>query len=283
MKQILVISGKGGTGKTSIVGGLASLAENAVLADCDVDAPDLHIILQPRMREQLPFYALKTAVKDDSKCTLCGRCLETCRFNAIGENLQIQEYKCEGCGACAFVCPEDAIEMVQKEAGRIYLSETRFGTLVHANLNIGEEASGKLVTDVKKKALEVAEKEGRDLLLVDGSPGIGCPVIASLAGVDLALIVTEPTVSGLHDLDRIIKVTEHFEISAAACINKCDINEKKTKDIEEYCRSKGIEVVGKIPYDSSVTQAMIALKTVVEYDSPIKEEIMRMWSKMVGK
>lgn len=284
MKQLLVISGKGGTGKTTLVAGFASLAENAVIADCDVDAPDLHIILQPEIQKEIPFYALKVPVKDESKCIECGKCIEACRFNAIDENFNIIDFKCEGCGACAFICPEDAIEMIDREAGKIYISRTRFGPFVHAQLKIGEEASGKLVIEVKRKARELAEKENKELILIDGSPGIGCPVIASLSGVDLALIVTEPTVSGIHDLKRILGVTRHFGIKTSVCINKFDINEEKTNEIENFCNENGIYLLGKIPYDSSVTKAMIELKTVIEFSSSqTSEEVKKIWSKIIKR
>ncbi|MBU4406421.1 MAG: 4Fe-4S binding protein, partial [Candidatus Altiarchaeota archaeon] len=252
---------------TTIAAAFASLAKNAVFADCDVDAPDLHIILQPKILKEEPFFALRTPRKDESKCIRCGKCREACRFDAIDENFNPIPVRCEGCAACAFVCPEKAIEMVDREAGKLYLSETRFGPFVHAQLNIGEEASGKLVTEVKKRAKQLAEKEGKELILIDGSPGIGCPVIASLAGVDLALIVTEPTVSGIHDLGRILEVTKHFKVKAAVCINKFDINEKKTADVERFCMENKIPVVGRIPYNSDVTKAMLELETVIEFSS----------------
>ncbi len=281
MKQVLIISGKGGTGKTTIAAGFASLAENVVLADCDVDAPDLHIILKPEIKEETPFYALSVAVKDDEKCIKCGKCREVCRFNAIDEYFNIAEYACEGCAACVFICPADAIDMRKNAAGKIYVSETRFGPFIHAKLDIGQEASGKLVIEVKKKAGKKAEKENKKLVLLDGSPGIGCPVIASLAGVDLAVIVTEPTVSGLHDLERIANVTKHFNIPAVVCINKYDINKKKTREIEEFCNRKKIPVLGKIHYNQDVTEAMIALESVIEYGSATSEEIKKMWSKIL--
>jgi len=282
MKEILVISGKGGTGKTTIVAAFSSLAENAMLADCDVDAPDLHIILQPKILQEDPFFALRIPKKDESLCKRCGKCREVCRFDAIDENLNLIDMKCEGCAACAFICPEKAIEMVDREVGKLYISETRFGPFVHAKLNIGEEASGKLVAEVKRKVKELAEKEGKELILVDGSPGIGCPVIASLAGVDLALIVTEPTVSGIHDLERIFQVTKHFGVKVAVCINKFDINEKKTEEIEEFCRENGIPTIGRIPYNSDVTKAMIKLKTVIEF-SPnlVSEEVKSIWEELM--
>jgi len=282
MKQILVISGKGGTGKTTIAAAFASLAKNAVLADCDVDAPDLHIILRPKVLNEEPFFALRIPRRDESKCIECGKCKEACRFDAIDESFNPIPVRCEGCAACAFVCPEKAIEMVDREAGKLYISKTRFGPFVHAKLNIGEEASGKLVTEVKKRAKQLAEKEGKELILTDGSPGIGCPVIASLAGVDLALIVTEPTVSGIHDLGRILEVTKHFKVKAAVCINKFDINEKKTADVERFCMENKIPVVGRIPYDLNVSKAMIKLETVIEFPSgEVTKAVEEIWKKLM--
>ena len=281
MKQILVISGKGGTGKTTLTAGFSSISKNAVIADCDVDAPDLHILLKPKILKKIPFYALKIPVKDWSKCIKCGRCRDVCRFGAIDKNLNILEFKCEGCSACAFICPQGAIEMIDRRAGEIYISDTRFGPFIHAKLNIGEEASGKLVTEVKKIARQIAESENRDMILIDGSPGIGCPVIASLSGVDIALVVTEPTLSGIHDLNRIVEVARHFGINTAICINKFDINEENTRRIEKFCSKNEIPILGRIPYDENVVRAMIKLKSIVEFpSSKVGEEIKRIWMKL---
>ena len=273
MNQITVISGKGGTGKTSLVGGFAALAENAVISDCDVDAPDLHLLLKPRIEETRPFFGLDMPAIDYGRCTRCGKCRESCRFDAIDESIEIDLLQCEGCGVCAYVCPASAIELQRKEAGTVYISETRFGPMVHAQLTIGEEASGKLVTMVRNTAKEIAEKTGRNCILIDGSPGIGCPVIASLTGTDLAVIVTEPTLSGFHDLERVYSVVDHFGIKAVVCINKYEVNEENTAAIEKFCTDRGVEVVGKIPYDLAFTRAMMEEKTIVEYDasSVVKE------------
>jgi len=269
MRQITVISGKGGTGKTTLVGSFAALAENKVIADCDVDAPDLHLLLHPEIIKREEFKGLKVAVMDKTLCTECGTCEETCRFNAIASTevsgYAVNPARCEGCGACVFTCPQDAITLKERVSGYAFISKTNYGTMVHAQLNIAEEASGKLVTVVRNNAQQVAEKESCELILIDGAPGIGCPVIASLTGVDLALIVTEPTMSGLHDLERIMDVTRHFGIGSVVCINKYDINEENSRRITEFCRQRGVEVVGKIPYDSVVTEAMVAGKPVVEF------------------
>ncbi len=277
MKQLTVISGKGGTGKTSIVGAFASLAENMVLADCDVDAADLHLLLNPKVQVREEFKALEIAKINEEKCSECGRCMEKCRFNAI-RDYTIDSLSCEGCGVCEFVCPENAISMNQKVAGESYISKTRYGPLCHARLYPGEEASGKLVTVVRNNAKKIAEEEKLDLIIIDGSPGIGCPVIASIGGVDLVLVVTEPTMSGLHDLDRILAVTKHFKLPATVCINKYDINLDKAKEIEEYSNDQGVTVIGKIPYDISFTKAMIERKPIIQYiKEGVSETIKDVW------
>jgi len=277
VKQLTVISGKGGTGKTSIVGAFASLAENMVLADCDVDAADLHLLLNPKVQVREEFKALEIAKINEEKCSECGRCMEKCRFNAI-RDYTIDSLSCEGCGVCEFVCPENAISMNQKVAGESYISKTRYGPLCHARLYPGEEASGKLVTVVRNNAKKIAEEEKLDLIIIDGSPGIGCPVIASIGGVDLVLVVTEPTMSGLHDLDRILAVTKHFKLPATVCINKYDINLDKAKEIEEYSNDQGVTVIGKIPYDISFTKAMIERKPIIQYiKEGVSETIKDVW------
>ncbi len=279
LKQITVISGKGGTGKTTLVGSFAALAENKVIADCDVDAPDLHLLLHPEIIEREEFKGLKVAVMDKTLCTECGICEETCRFNAIAlteeSGYAVNPARCEGCGACVFVCPQEALTLKERVSGYTFVSKTNYGPMAHAELNIAEETSGKLVTVVRNHAQQVAEKEQRELILIDGAPGIGCPVIASLTGVDLALVVTEPTMSGLHDLERILDVTRHFGIGSIVCINKYDINEENSKRITEFCRQRGIEVVGNIPYDSVVTEAMVAGKPVVEFSGGVVSEAIK--------
>ena len=282
LKQLTVISGKGGTGKTTLVASFAALAENKVIADCDVDAPDLHLLLHPEIIEREEFKGLKVAVMDKTLCTECGTCEETCRFNAIAlteeSGYAVNPARCEGCGACVFMCPQEAVTLKERVSGYSFISKTKYGTMAHAELNIAEEASGKLVTVVRNNAQQVAEKESCELILIDGAPGIGCPVIASLTGVDLALIVTEPTMSGLHDLERILDVTRHFGIGSVVCVNKYDINVENSGRITEFCRQRGVEMVGNIPYDSVVTEAMVAGMPVVEFsEGKVSEAIKDVW------
>ncbi|MEZ5334618.1 MAG: ATP-binding protein [Methanolobus sp.] len=248
VKQVTVISGKGGTGKTTISSSFAALAENAVIADCDVDAADMHLILQPEVSKTHDFYGMDVAFIDKELCIDCGICISSCRFDAIDSDKVVDTYKCEGCGVCEHVCPEGAVSMVAKKAGEYYSSNTRFGPLVHAKLGVGEEASGKLVSDVRRRASEFAEQSGKDMIIIDGPPGTGCAVIAAITGTDLVLVVTEPTKSGVHDLERVVQVAQHFRIPVAVCINKCDINDRLSASIVEYCKKEAIPVT----WDASI-------------------------------
>jgi MinD superfamily P-loop ATPase len=280
MKQLVVISGKGGTGKTTMTGSLASLAKGGmVVADCDVDAPDLHLILNPEIRETHDFLGLQIARIDPDKCTKCGECENACRFDAI-HDFQVDPRGCEGCKVCTIVCPSEAVTMVETVSGHAYVSETRFGTMVHADLFPGEEASGKLVTMVRELAFKVAEREKKDLILIDGSPGIGCPVIASITGTDIALVMTEPSISGAHDLERILGVTKHFGVKALVCVNKYDLNLDMTEEIDGLCRELGVDVVGKLPFDPGVVEAMISGKTLVEVEGPVGDAIRSVWDRI---
>jgi MinD superfamily P-loop ATPase len=275
MKEIVVISGKGGTGKTSLTAAFASLAQNAVVADCDVDAADLHLILKPDVQEAHDFSGGKLARILSDKCIGCGECERVCHFEAVslsgpsndivGKTCAIDPVACEGCGVCVQFCPVDAIEFQDAINGQWLISDTRFGPMVHARLGTGEENSGKLVSLIRKQARQIADHQGRDLLIVDGSPGIGCPVIASITGADLVLVVTEPTLSGRHDLERVTRLTAHFRIPTTVCVNKWDINPDVTKAIEADIRDKGLVLAGRIDYDPAVTRAQVAEETIIEY------------------
>jgi MinD superfamily P-loop ATPase len=284
VKQLAVLSGKGGTGKTTITASFAVLAHNAVVADCDVDAPDLHMLLHPRTFKTQEFRGSKLAKIDETKCTKCGLCQQKCSFNAITESIQIDPISCEGCGVCSFVCPTNAIVLTERVSGQAYLSETKYGFMAHALLSPGESNSGKLVTLVRQNAKILAEKEHADLVIIDGSPGIGCPVIASVTGVDAGLIVTEPTMSGIHDLERVLSLLGHFNVRPFVCINMHDINDENTKRIVGFCRENGIEVVGKIPFNKIVTEAMVNEKPIVEYasESEVTKKIIEMWKRIVS-
>ncbi len=276
MKQLLVISGKGGTGKTTLVASFARLARGVVLADCDVDAADLHLLLQPRVVEQGPFYGGRKPQVDVERCTRCGLCTELCRFGAI-EAGEVDIIECEGCGLCALGCPEEAIVMKEHLSGHWYVSETDVGPMVHAQLEMGEENSGKLVAEVRKRAKEIAEAKGTDLVLIDGPPGVGCPVISSLSGVDMALVVTEPTVAALHDLGRVLDLCEKFQVRAVVCINRYDLNMEKTAEVEDHCRRRGIDVIGRIPFDRAVIDALTYGKTPLEHPSKAAGAISKIW------
>lgn len=283
MKQIVVISGKGGTGKTVITGALAALAKNKIMADCDVDAADLHLLLQPNIIEKHDFKSGLSVSIDKDICVKCGKCLSACRFCAITKDFFIDPIACEGCGFCSHVCPVDAIKMEECLAGEWFISSTRFGPMVHAKLGIAEENSGKLVSLVRKKAKELAVKNNSDWVIIDGAPGIGCPVIASLSGIDCALVITEPTLSGLHDASRVIEVAKYFGVKTRLVINKYDLNLEMSDKIEEYCRGNGVLLIGKVKFDKSVVESMVDGKTIIEHkDSSVKDEIIRIWERLQG-
>lgn len=279
MKEIVVLSGKGGTGKTTVTASLAALVKNAVLTDCDVDAADLHLLLKPEIKETFEFQGSQKARINENSCDRCGRCEEVCRFDAI-KNFNINHIFCEGCRVCYNICPRKAIDMVDTLSGHWYISNTKYGPMVHAKLGIGEENSGKLVSLVKKAAREIAERERYKYIITDGPPGIGCPVISSLSGADVALIVTEPTAAGLHDLARVLKLAENFRVIVKVVINKFDLDEEKSKEIEQYCIDKGIEVIGKIPFDEEVVKAISKGVPPVEYSSGPAAEALR---KLAGR
>ncbi len=283
MKEVLILSGKGGTGKTSIVGSFAAIAENKVTADCDVDAADLHLLLTPTIRETSDFHSGQVAIIHKDRCIECGLCQELCRFNAI-KDYTVDPVSCEGCSFCFHTCPVQAITMIECKAGEWFISDTRHGPLVHARLGIARENSGKLVALVRQQAKKLAEKNGLDYIISDGPPGIGCPVISSLSGVSLALIVTEPTLSGIHDMARVLGVCKHFGVPAMVCINKFDLNDKNTIAIYDYCKENEVEVAAMIPFDNAVTEAMVKGVSVVEYSNGrISREIKSLWQHIVRR
>lgn len=280
MKQVTILSGKGGTGKTTITASFAALSENAVFADCDVDASNLHLLLNPEVKETNEFMGLNVAYIDPEKCIQCGKCMEVCRFNAI-EDYVVDPIHCEGCKVCVVNCPVEAIEYNPRVSGHAYISTTKYGPMSHARLTPGMENSGKLVTQVRQNASKIAEEQEKDLVLVDGSPGIGCPVIASIANVDASVVVVEPTLSGIHDLKRALELLEHFEITPFVIVNKYDINEENSTDLENYCEENNIELLGKIPFDPTVTKAMVQRTPIVKYspDSPAAKAIVETWKR----
>jgi len=278
MRQLTVVSGKGGTGKTVLTACFAALAGKKVLVDCDVDAADLHLLLHPKTREDHEFSGGSVAVRDPNRCTGCGKCLSACRFGAITESFDVDEIACEGCGFCVRVCPVDALAMRRCINGEWFVSDTTYGPMVHARLGIAEENSGKLVSLVRKRAREIAQETGADYVIADGPPGIGCPVIAAITGADLVLGVAEPTLSGIHDLKRVAEVSARFGIRMCCVINKHDINRENSDTLENWCRENGVAVVGRIPYDDAVTRAMVAGRTVVEFGpSRAKDAIEAAW------
>ena len=278
MKELVIISGKGGTGKTSLIASFAALSKNKGLADTDVDAPDLHLILSPNIKHEEAFRGGHKAIIDKEKCTECGECQNLCRFEAISEDFVVDNIACEGCGVCVHFCPAEAISFPQKVCGKWFISDTRFGPMVHAQLGIAEENSGLLATLVRNQARIVTQEKGLDLILTDGPPGIGCPVIATVAGASAAMIITEPTISGRHDLQRVYGLTQHFQIPALVCINKFDLNEYMTEEIEKFCKAQKIPLGGKIPFDPKVTEAVVDGKTIVEYtNGSISEVIAQVW------
>jgi MinD superfamily P-loop ATPase len=282
MKQIAFVSGKGGTGKSTLVSSLSILVKDKMLADCDVDAPNLHILLNGDIVKQEDYFGAKEAVIDSSVCIKCGLCKRTCRFDAISEELEVLPVKCEGCGACTLVCPVEAICLEEVKTGQTYVAKTDRGTFSHALLDIGAEGSGKLVTEVRKNIYNY--KNNEKWVLIDGSPGIGCVVIASITGADAVVAVSEPTLSGLSDLKRVLSVAQHFQIPAFVCINKYDLNPEITAQIEEYCIGNGFPVIGKIPFDPTIVKALQQFKTPIEAGNEIvTEEIKKIWEQLMSK
>lgn len=286
MKEIVIISGKGGTGKTSITASFAYLGgKDVVVADCDVDAADMHLLLQPDFAKAEDFYSGFNAKIDQAACTECGKCADICRFNAISvknNQYSVNALNCEGCGYCYHICPANAITMEEQNVGQWYISDTKAeNPLVHARLGIGAENSGKLVAKVKKEANLIAEEGNKDLVLVDGSPGVGCPVISSLSGANFVVLVTEPTVSGLHDLKRAHQLVQKFKIKAGCIINKSDLNPQVCNEIEDFLAKENIIHIANFPYDETFTEAMTMGQTIVEYgNNELKTLLTKSWEKV---
>jgi MinD superfamily P-loop ATPase len=281
VKQIVVISGKGGTGKTILTASFAALAKNKVMVDCDVDAADLHLLLQPEIKERHEFRSGMTARINAEICEQCGQCISVCRFDAISEDFIVDPVSCEGCTICSYVCPSGAITLKENISGEWFISDTKYGPLVHAKLGIAEENSGKLVMQVRQAAKEIAEKDNLDYVIIDGPPGIGCPVIASLSGVDLAVIVTEPTLSGIHDMERVAQVSRHFGVPTKVVINKYDINPNNSEEIKKICQKVDIEVIAQLPFSQKVSESIVQGVPLVEFCSnEITQDISFLWERI---
>jgi MinD superfamily P-loop ATPase len=285
MKELVIISGKGGTGKTSLVAAFAALAGSKVLCDADVDAADLHLILEPRAEKRSDFKSGYKAEIDRAKCSECGLCMELCRWHAINDKFEVNPIDCEGCGVCVYFCPEQAINFPENTCGEWFISDTRFGPMVHARLGIAEENSGKLVTLVRREARKLAEEQNLQLILTDGPPGVGCPVIASIGGADAVLVVTEPTISGIHDMDRVVQLAQHFKVPVMICVNKYDLNKNLAKDVERFAEENALTFLGHIPFDPDVTRAMVHAQTIFEYriNSTAAVAINEIWNYLSDK
>jgi MinD superfamily P-loop ATPase len=283
MRELVITSGKGGTGKTSLTAALAHLADNKVLCDADVDAADLHLILNPVIQKRTAFQGGNIAKINLDQCSQCFICKQLCRFDAIDSQLRINLIECEGCGVCVKFCPEQAIDFSVRICGEWYVSESDTGPMVHARLGIAEESSGRLVALVRQEAKKIAEANRLNLIITDGPPGVGCPAISSITGANALLIVTEPTVSGLHDLKRLYKLALNFRLPCKICINKYDINLEQTELIEQFAKLNDIEIIAKIPFDSIFIEAMLQKKSIFEFkpDSPICNIIINIWDKII--
>jgi MinD superfamily P-loop ATPase len=281
-KELVIISGKGGTGKTSVLAAFASLVENKVLCDADVDAADLHLIMNPQIQESHEFRSGHTAVIDPEKCTQCGLCRELCRWDAISDTFQVDPIECEGCGVCVHFCPEEAVNFPENTCGEWFISDTRFGPLVHARLGIAEENSGKLVTLVRKESKQLAEEKDLPWILTDGPPGVGCPVIASVGGAAAVLIVAEPSVSGKHDMERVAQLAHFFQIPAMLSINKWDLNPDASRSMEEFAEKNQVRVLGRIPFDPIFTKAMVQGQSIYEYngDCDAAQSVRALWEQV---
>ena len=284
IREIVIVSGKGGTGKTSLAAAFAALAKNGILCDADVDAADLHLLMQPEVKERTDFMGGSKAVIDPDLCTGCGTCRTLCRFDAISDRYEVDPIRCEGCGVCVDFCPEQAIDFPVQRCGEWYISATRFGPMVHARLGIAEENSGRLVSLVRKETRQLAEERGLELILTDGPPGIGCPVIAAIGGATALVIVVEPTVSGIHDMERVVDLAAHFRVPGMVIVNKYDLNVEMTETIEQLAVQRNLVVLGRVPFDPVFTRSMVQGQTLFEYgaETPTRQVVRDIWAKIIS-
>ena len=284
IREIVIVSGKGGTGKTSLAAAFAALAKNGILCDADVDAADLHLLMQPEVKERTDFMGGSKAVINPDLCTGCGTCRTLCRFDAISDRYEVDPIRCEGCGVCVDFCPEQAIDFPVQRCGEWYISATRFGPMVHARLGIAEENSGRLVSLVRKETRQLAEERGLDLILTDGPPGIGCPVIAAIGGATALVIVVEPTVSGIHDMERVVDLAAHFRVPGLVIVNKYDLNVEMTEAIEQLAVQRNLVVLGRVPFDPVFTRSMVQGQTLFEYgeETPTRQVVRDIWAKIIS-
>ena len=284
IREIVIVSGKGGTGKTSLAAAFAALAKNGILCDADVDAADLHLLMQPEVKERTDFMGGSKAVINPDLCTGCSTCRTLCRFDAISDRYEVDPIRCEGCGVCVDFCPEQAIDFPVQRCGEWYISATRFGPMVHARLGIAEENSGRLVSLVRKETRQLAEERGLDLILTDGPPGIGCPVIAAIGGATALVIVVEPTVSGIHDMERVVDLAAHFRVPGMVIVNKYDLNVEMTETIEQLAVQRNLVVLGRVPFDPVFTRSMVQGQTLFEYgaETPTRQVVRDIWAKIIS-
>ena len=284
IREIVIVSGKGGTGKTSLAAAFAALAKNGILCDADVDAADLHLLMQPEVKERTDFMGGSKAVINPDLCTGCGTCRTLCRFDAISDRYEVDPIRCEGCGVCVDFCPEQAIDFPVQRCGEWYISATRFGPMVHARLGIAEENSGRLVSLVRKETRQLAEERGLELILTDGPPGIGCPVIAAIGGATALVIVVEPTVSGIHDMERVVDLAAHFRVPGMVIVNKYDLNVEMTEAIEQLAVQRNLVVLGRVPFDPVFTRSMVQGQTLFEYgeETPTRQVVRDIWAKIIS-
>ena len=284
IREIVIVSGKGGTGKTSLAAAFAALAKNGILCDADVDAADLHLLMQPEVKERTDFMGGSKAVINPDLCTGCGTCRTLCRFDAISDRYEVDPIRCEGCGVCVDFCPEQAIDFPVQRCGEWYISATRFGPMVHARLGIAEENSGRLVSLVRKETRQLAEERGLAMILTDGPPGIGCPVIAAIGGATALVIVVEPTVSGIHDMERVVDLAAHFRVPGLVIVNRYDLNVEMAETIEKLAVQRNLVVLGRVPFDPVFTRSMVQGQTLFEYgeETPTRQVVRDIWAKIIS-